>query len=53
MLLMYWSKLLNTTCEAIRVEPHGFVTYPIYKTEEQVYGNMLQIIIVKHSLMKN
>ena len=31
MLLMYWSKLLNTTCEAIRVEPHGFVTYPIYK----------------------
>ena len=31
MLLMYWSKLLNTTCEAIRVEPYGFVTYPIYK----------------------
>ena len=31
MFLMYWSKLLNTTCEAIRVEPYGFVTYPIYK----------------------
>ena len=31
MLLMYWSKLLNTNCEAIRVEPHGFVAYPIYK----------------------
>ena len=31
MLLMYWSKLLNTNCEAIRVEPYGFVTYPIYK----------------------
>ena len=31
MLLMYWSKLLNTTCEAIRVEPYGFVAYPIYK----------------------
>ena len=31
MLLMYWSKLLNTNCEAIRVEPYGFVAYPIYK----------------------
>ena len=31
MFLMYWSKLLNTTCEAIRVEPYGFVAYPIYK----------------------
>ena len=31
MFLMYWSKLLNTNCEAIRVEPHGFVAYPIYK----------------------
>ena len=31
MFLMYWSKLLNTNCEAIRVEPYGFVTYPIYK----------------------
>ena len=31
MFLMYWSKLLNTTCEAIRVEPYGFVTYPINK----------------------
>ena len=31
MFLMYWSKLLNTNCEAIRVEPYGFVAYPIYK----------------------
>ena len=31
MLLMYWSKLLNTNCEAIRVEPYGFLAYPIYK----------------------
>ena len=31
MLLMYWSKLLNTNCEAISVEPYGFVAYPIYK----------------------
>ena len=31
MLLMYWNKLLNTNCEAIRVEPYGFVAYPIYK----------------------
>lgn len=31
MILKHWNNLLNTNCEAIRVEPYGFIAYPIYK----------------------
>ena len=31
MVLKHWNNLLNTNCKAIRVEPYGFIAYPIYK----------------------
>ena len=31
MILKHWNNLLNTNCQAIRVEPYGFIAYPIYK----------------------
>ena len=31
MILKHWNKLLNTDCEAIKINPYGFITFPIYK----------------------
>ena len=31
MILKHWNKLLNTDCEAIKINPYGFIVFPIYK----------------------